>query len=140
MTVRDDRALAVAAGVTSFAWYALPDVVRSRGARTLLKTVLLAKLATFYALTRGPRAELNGPDATDELFNAVNEAPGRAAVIGLGALGVGVGLTVLGEKAVYRFGERRRARGVRGAHAVPAAVLGALGAAGVLLERPARRV
>ncbi len=139
MTARDDRALAVAVGVTSFAWYAMPDAVRSRGVRTLLKTALLAKLGVFYALTNRPRPESNGPDATDELFHAANQAPGRALAVGLAAVGTGVGLTVLGEKAVFGFGERRRRRGVRGAHTVPALVLAALGGLGVLLEPPPRR-
>ncbi|QIK71470.1 hypothetical protein G7070_03185 [Propioniciclava coleopterorum] len=82
MIDRKDAPLAAALGAASFTWYAMPDVVRSRGVRTLLKGLLLAKMAALYALTRPPRPETNGPDAVDELLSAANEAPGRALAVG----------------------------------------------------------
>ena len=60
-----------------------------------------------------------------------------AAVTVLGALGVAG--TVAAERAIFRWGERRAARGVRGAHTRTGVVAGvATGAAIWLLERKAR--
>ncbi len=135
----DTRTLPVAAatGVATFAWYAMPDAVRSRRVRTLLKGGLIAGVLGTYAAFRGPREATNGPDATDELFNAVNAEPGKMLAIGAGMATAGIGLTVLGEKTAFAWGERRRARGVRWAHAAPAVALGALAAAGTLWDPPA---
>ena len=59
--------LAVATGVGTFAWYALPGAVASRPARAVAKTALAAGVTGVYALTR-PRTEAtNGPDRVDVL-------------------------------------------------------------------------
>ncbi len=123
---------AVTMGATTLAWYALPDAVRSRPVRAVLKAGLLAGGGAAWVLFRRPKEAGPGPDVYDDVIASVNEAPGRALAIGTAALGIGTALTVLGEKAIFGFGERRRARGARFAHTLPALALGALGAVSTL--------
>lgn len=112
--------LAVATGVLTTAWYALPDVVRSRPLRAVLKTCLAGGGGAAWWVLRQTSAPEPGPDVYDEVIHAVNRAPGRALAIGAVALGGGTALSVAGEKALFALGERRRARGVRWAHTLPA--------------------
>ncbi|MDO5533720.1 MAG: hypothetical protein Q4F65_03605 [Propionibacteriaceae bacterium] len=120
---------AVTMGVTTLAWYALPDAVRSRPARALLKAGLLVAGGAVWVQARTPDDRVqSGPDAFDDALAAVNEAPGKALAIGGTVLALGTALSVAGEKAIFAFGERRRARGVRFAHTLPALGLGVLGA------------
>lgn len=125
-------ARAAVMGLTTLAWYALPDLVRSRGVRTVLKLGLLGAGGAGWVLAR-PEKPLptgaQGPDAFDEVFEAIRNEPLKTLGMGAVIVGLTTVLSVAGEKAIFRFGERRRTRGARGAHTVPALVLGALGAA-----------
>lgn len=124
---------AVTMGVTTLAWYALPDAVRSRPARAVLKTGLLAAGGTAWVLQRRPRSGLqSGPDVYDDVLAAVNAEPVKALGVGGAVVALTVALSVAGEKAIFAFGERRRARGARFAHALPALGLGVLGAVSAL--------
>lgn len=123
-------------GLSTFVWYATPDVVRSRGVRTVLKTAMTAGVGATVALTRTASEPTNGPDVVDELLHAANQNPGKAMAIAAVALTASVAATVLAEKKVFSWGERRRARGVKGAHTIPALALGALLAGSVLVEPP----
>ena len=129
----------VLAGATTAAWYALPDVVRCRGARVVLKTGLLAAFGAGWVLAR-PRTEApigpQGPDQLDEVFELIREEPAKALAIGGAAVAFTAVCAVLGEKAIFRFGERRRARGVWGAHTVPGIVIGALTTAAAAVPLP----
>ncbi|HHU38183.1 MAG TPA: peptidase S9 [Propionibacterium sp.] len=126
-------------GLTTLAWYALPDLVRSRGARTVLKLGLVGAGGAAWVLAR-PEKPLptgaQGPDTFDVLFEAIRTEPATTLGLGAAIVGITAALTVAGEKAVFRFGERRRARGARGAHTVPALVLGVLGAASAAVPLP----
>lgn len=129
--------LAATTAVSTFAWYALPDVVRSPFARTLLKGALLGGgAAAWVALRDDSRCDANGPDAIDDALYAMNKATpaqvGIAAAAAAGALAV----TAWGERAIFRLGERRRADGVRGAHTRPALLWAALAGAGALIPDP----
>lgn len=119
-------------GLTTLAWYALPDVIRSRGVRTTLKLGLLGLGSAGWVLARPEKAVpagAQGPDLLDEMFEALRAAPGKSLGLGTAVIAMTVAGTVAGEKAIFGFGERRRVRGVRGAHTLPALALGVLGAA-----------
>lgn len=130
---RTDRLMfAGVSALTVLAWYALPDAVRSRGVRAVLKTALLgvtgagvALIPEVYpearSLARRPRVDLPVP------------ALAALAASGTAALAAG---TVWAEKAVYARGERRRASGVRWAHTPLALALAGLTAAGTLVDWP----
>lgn len=137
MTPRQGRGLAV--GVATFAWYALPDVVRSPAARIAVKAGLIINVCVLHALTREEREPTNGPDTVDAVLHAANQSPGRALAVGMASVSVGVAITVLGEKLIFGLGERRRARGATAAHTVPALLMGGLAAAGYLLDPVASR-
>lgn len=94
---RANVAQAAVMGLTTVAWYALPDLVRSRAVRT---------------------------------------EPAKSAAVGAAIVGLTTAFSIVGEKAIFRFGEKRRARGATGAHTVPALVLGALGAASAAVPLP----
>ncbi len=128
--------LAVVVGAGTFAWYAMPGAVTSRGLRALLKTGLAVGITAAYAACRPRHEAVNGPDRVDELFNAANTNPGKAVAVGAVALGAGVGATVWGEKAMFRWGQRRRAAGRRWPFGLPALIMGALAIVGNLAEPP----
>ncbi len=130
---RTDRPLfAGITGLTVLAWYALPDVVRSRPARAAVKVGLLG--VTALGATRIPQVF---PQAA-----ALKDRPALdLPVPALAALAVGgttalTAATVWGEKALYARGERRRARGVRWAHTPLALAMAAGSAAAVLVDWP----
>lgn len=124
--------LAALTGGITFAWYALPDAVRSRGMRVLTKAALLAGTGAVASRVVADQAD-SLPDP------AALPAPTPALVAGGAALlAAGTALTVWGEKAVFAFGERRRARGVRFAHTLPALLLAGVAAATCVLESPER--
>lgn len=125
---------AAVAGATVFTWYAMPDVVRSRGVRTALKTGLLGLTAVGAA--KAPSAL--GAGASERDASVTDLLEGRDSRVLLAAslafLGAGTALTVVGEKWIFARGERLRADGRRWAHAPLAAVLAGLTAAAVLAE------
>lgn len=133
---RTHAAQATVMGLTTLAWYALPDVVRSRPTRVALKGALLGLGGAAWVVAPPEKPIPTGPvgpDTFDEVFEAIREQPAKTLGVGVTIIGLTTALSIAGEKAIFRFGERRRAQGVRGAHTVPALVLGALGAASAAL-------
>ncbi|MBX9244322.1 hypothetical protein ICW40_05810 [Actinotalea ferrariae] len=179
---------AVVEGVVSAAvvtlWYAMPDVVRSRRWRGVLKTGLLVAGGAYGAARgraedtagrgraedtagRGRAEDTAGRGAAEGVETSAREriealtstvpvldaasagldagprrsrtrtlALGAAAAVGVVAT---VAVTVAMERAIFRWGERRRARGVRAPHTtigvVSGLVAGALGLASTWYER-----
>lgn len=121
-------AWAVAGGVIVTAWYALPDIVRERKARLVIKAGLLGLTAA------GARSAVQAFDIETEpdRWPTVDvPVPVLAAAAAAATVG-GAWLTVWFEKAIFGYGERRRARGVRWAHTAPAVGLGIVSAMSVL--------
>ena len=126
--------LAVGTGAT-LAWYALPDYVRSRPLRGLIKTGLLGAIGWSIVAMMPEDGELPPYDdetdcskssSADDPLDGVTEAePRELAVLAGAALGSAV-LTVAVERWLFRRGERRRAAGVRLAHTRQGLALGAL--------------
>lgn len=114
----------VFAGITTatvLVWYALPDLVRSRAVRAVVKALLLGVTAAGTAMIPdvfpAARSRTSMPVVGAPTPAIAGTAAGVAALGGLA--------TVWAEKAIFARGERRRARGVRYAH-TPAAVAMAL--------------
>lgn len=134
------KRLGTAVGVAATAaWYALPDVVRRRGARAVIKAGLLAAVIWSATAQMPPypdeESDCDGapaPEGDDPLEGATEAAPGELALLAGAGIGT-VCLTVAVEKWLFRRGERRRAAGVRLAHTRQGLVIGALtGAASAL--------
>lgn len=153
------RALtALVTGVTTAAYYAVPDVAHSRAARGWLKTAcLVAGSFTMSPRLSGDtvrelrsswheRTGLDTADGTAEPTSAAERwsaaSPRQKAVIaGTGAalVAASTALTVAGEKWLFRRGEARAAAGVRFPHTRTGLVLGALSAALALVPDPSER-
>lgn len=136
------RVGAFASGVAAtVAWYSLPDYVRSRPLRGLVKAGLLGVIGWSITATL-PRAEdlppyededvdysKKGPAVEQDPLEGVTEAgPAELAVLAGAAVGSAV-LTVAIERWLFGRGERRRALGARFAHTRQGLVLGGLAAA-----------
>ena len=119
---------ASAAGVT-FAYYALPDLVRSKPLRFIGKSALLA--VSSAQVLKTDSADLSA--AASELKTYLTDADSVRTATGVAAAAASAALAAitLGEKAIYRRAERKRAAGSPRAHTKQALVLGAL--TGVLL-------
>ena len=128
---------AVGVGAT-VAWYALPDYVRSRPLRGLVKAGLLGVLGWSMVAQLPEGAELPpyddedtdcskaSPVAGEDPLEGVTEAdPAELAVLAGAALGSAM-ITVGVERWLFRRGERRRAQGARFAHTRQGLALGAL--------------
>ena len=128
---------AVGVGAT-VAWYALPDYVRSRPLRGLVKAGLLGVLGWSMVAQLPEGAELppyddedtdcskSSPVAGEDPLDGVTEAdPAELAVLAGAALGSAM-ITVGVERWLFRRGERRRAQGARFAHTRQGLALGAL--------------
>ena len=122
---------AAAGALLTLAWYAMPDVVRSRPLRTALKVALLAGGAAWVV----PFVKLYRDEIVELLVD--RDWSGREIAIGTGALAAGTGLTVAAEKAIFGYGERRRGRDVQLAHTAPALVMALMAGASALLPMPA---
>ena len=125
--------LAVGTGAT-IAWYALPDVVRSRPLRGLVKVGLLGAMGWSLVSLMPAGDELPPYDdemdcseaKTEDPLDGVTEAePRELAVLAGAVLGSAV-VTVAVERWLFRRGERRRAAGVRLAHTRQGLALGVL--------------
>ena len=141
-SVDPSRVAGFAAGVgATVAWYALPDYVRSRTLRGLVKAGLLGVLGWSMVAQLPEGAELapyddedvdcskSSPVAGEDPLDGVTEAdPTELAVLAGAALGSAM-ITVGVERWLFRRGERRRAQGARFAHTRQGLVLGALEAA-----------
>jgi len=124
----DRIAFAGASTATVLAWYALPDVVRSRTARTAVKTGLLAASAAGAAMI--PRVYPGVP--TEPPVPTVDLPAPVVAAAAIGIVAAGTAATVWAEKLVFAAGERRRARGARWAHTPVAVALALLTGAAAL--------
>ena len=131
---------AVGVGAT-VAWYALPDYVRSRPLRGLVKAGLLGVLGWSMVAQLPEAAELppyddedadcskSSPVAGEDPLDGVTEAdPAELAVLAGTALGSAM-ITVGVERWLFRRGEARRAQGARFAHTRQGLALGGLEAA-----------
>lgn len=125
---------AIGFGLGTLAWYAMPDVIRSRPLRVLAKAGLSAALVAGIAATDDGQITTALGESLDTLTDQVWGTK-KAMAVGAGAALALVGtiaVTVIGEHAIYQRGERRRAEGVRAAHTRQGLVMGVLGvAAGV---------
>jgi len=134
MTLNDPRtsrlAFAGVAALTVLTWYALPDAVRSRRARTVIKAGLLGVTAAGAAMIPQvfPEERQLKPDLRIDL-----PGPARAA-LAVGATAVATVATIWFEKAIYARGERKRARGVRCAHTPAAAAMALATGAAALID------
>ena len=134
MTLDDPRtsrlAFAGVAALTVLTWYALPDAVRSRRARTVIKAGLLGVTAAGAAMIPQvfPEERQLKPDLRIDL-----PGPARAA-LAVGATAVATVATIWFEKAIYARGERKRARGVRCAHTPAAAAMALATGAAALID------
>ncbi|MDI9628653.1 MAG: hypothetical protein QM286_08940 [Acidobacteriota bacterium] len=114
--------LTAISGLVTLAWYAMPDLIGSRALRGVLKAGLLGGWLVYAqrSMDADPADLLN-----DQVWGSREVACGA-----LGLAGVVVG-TVAGEEAIFAFGERRRARGLKLAHTAPAFGWAVLSAAAV---------
>lgn len=144
--------IAAAEAGAVFAWYSLPDVVRSRPLRTVAKVGLMGGILALEAwrnretinyvrdvlagdLDEDAACEECCEPAVDAL--TVDEAPSPRALLLAGLaipLGIASVTAVVGERWLFRRGERRRAAGVRNAHTRQAACLSGLTAAMVVAD------
>ncbi|TCI99527.1 peptidase S9 [Aeromicrobium sp. IC_218] len=135
------RTSAVVTFVATTAYYASPDVVRSRRTRTRLKGGLVGVISVVSLLEARP--DRPDPETSDAVEEVLGSLTGREqAALGAVAVGVVVGGALAvraAERWIFAHGERRRASGKRLAHTVPALALGAVGAATVLVPWPGDR-
>jgi hypothetical protein len=134
MTLDDPRtsrlAFAGVSALTVLTWYALPDAVRSRRARAVIKAGLLGVSAAGAAMIPQvfPEARRLKPEPRIDL-------PGPAlAALAVGATAVVTAGTIWFEKAIYARGERKRARGVHCAHTPAAAAMALATGAAALVD------
>jgi hypothetical protein len=134
MTLDDQRtsrlAFAGASALTALTWYALPDAVRSRRARAVIKAGLLGVTAAGVAMI--PQVF---PEARQLKLEPRIDLPGPAlATLAVGGTAVATAGTIWLEKAIYARGERLRARGVRCAHTPAAAAMALATGAAALVD------
>ncbi len=141
-SVDPTRVAGFVAGVgATVAWYALPDYVRSRPLRGLVKAGLLGVLGWSMVAQLPEAAELppyddedadcskSSPVAGEDPLEGVTEAdPAELAVLAGAALGSAM-ITIGVERWLFRRGEGRRAQGARFAHTRQGLALGGLEAA-----------
>lgn len=123
-------AFAGVSALTVLTWYALPDAVRSRRARVVIKAGLLA--VTGAGAVMIPRVY---PGAVPDQPGPQPDLPGAAvAALACGAAAVAAASNVWFEKAIFAVGEDRRAGGVRCAHTPVAAALALATGAAALID------
>lgn len=141
-SVDPTRVAGFVAGVgATVAWYALPDYVRSRPLRGLVKAGLLGVLGWSMVAQLPEAAELppyddedadcskSSPVAGEDPLEGVTEAdPAELAVLAGAALGSAM-ITIGVERWLFHRGEGRRAQGARFAHTRQGLALGGLEAA-----------
>jgi hypothetical protein len=128
---------ALGGGATVLAWYALPDVVRSKKLRSLIKAGLLG--VTAYAGTMLPGLATEVEDLSTSVRKQLVDLPPKTATgILVGGTAAMAAITVLAEKWIFTRGELRRARGVRAAHTRQALAIAAATAALAATDRVAR--
>lgn len=143
---------AAVTGVATTAYYATPDLIRSRTRRGWAKAGLSAVVvAGSVADVRRSLAEVRAERAADgeadaepvDWQEAVAAMSPRAKVVAgtvaVGSLGLSVLSVVVAERWIFRRGERRRAAGVSWPHSRAALALG-VGSAVLSLVPPAKPV
>ncbi|SJN25641.1 hypothetical protein [Luteococcus japonicus] len=133
-TTQHEQALAGA--LTTFGWYAMPDVIRSRKVRIAAKSALLAAFTGVVVASADdePVAQPGADESEVADETAQREIKPWTVVAGLGLLGGSLAATGVLERKIFARGERRRAEGVMGAHTRLALVAGALCAAAALVD------
>ena len=135
------RTSAAVTFVATTAYYASPDVVRSRRTRTRVKGAMVGVISVVSLLEARP--DRPDPETSDAVEEVLGSLSGREqAALGAVAVGVVVGGALAvraAERWIFAHGERRRASGKRLAHTAPAVVLGAASAATVLAPWPGER-
>jgi hypothetical protein len=151
---------ATVGGAATTAYYATPDVIRSRTARGWAKAALLL-VATAATLPDAratwqhkrtaeptPLTSLTWQDAADEVEAPGDDAPApsfrslparkQAVIAGVGAavMAGSVWATVATERWLYRRAETRRVAGARWAHTRTGLVMGGVAAALALIPDP----
>ncbi len=116
--------------LTVLTWYALPDAVRNRRARVVIKAGLLGVTAAGSAMIPQvfPGVRRARPEPSSDLSRTT------VAALALAATASAVAGTVWAEKAIFAHGERERARGVRCAHTPAAAVMALATGAAALVD------
>lgn len=141
---------AVLNGAATTAYYASPDLLRSRAARGWVKAGLTAVLVAGSvpdmrrgkAAARAAQAELPEEERVD-WAEAARTMPARgkvaAAAVAAALVGGSVASVVVAERWIFRRGEARRAAGVPYAHTRAALLWGAVAAGLALIPDPDER-
>lgn len=126
--------IAAVSGAATLAWYAMPDLIRSRPLRGLLKTTILAGGTGYLARLMAQRGLDPGEVLEGQVWGT------REVVSGVVGAIAATAAMVASERAIFAFGERRRAQGHRLGHTLPAVGLAALASAVAVLGKlePAR--
>lgn len=139
---------AVVAGVGTAAWYATPDVIRSRRARGWAKVACLGVVVAagvpdarraWQESREQPSVVPDRPRPAEEPVSLQDLPTGaRAVAVGVAVAGVAATLAVstVTERWLFRRGEARRAAGDAWAHTRAGLVLGALATVVGLLPDP----
>ena len=145
-------------GTATTLWYALPDLVPSRAARSWVKAALATAVVGWsLRSSRPPLSEGATPSTDGAADGPASEGPslppddgdrvGWRGVVGLvvlvcavlGGLVGSVVMTVASDRAVHRLGERAARRGASYPHSRHAVILGAAAAVSDLWIRPDSR-
>lgn len=153
--IRPSIPFAIAETGAVFGWYAMPDVIRSRPARTAAKVGLLGGILAAEAwrnretltylrevwvgsLDESPSCEgceePTIPAPEDEATAPPSPNPALLLGAGLATVGATIAVAVAAERWLFRRGERGRARGITGAHTRQAAWLAALTGAVIIAD------
>lgn len=138
---------AAATGVATAAYYATPDVIRSRAARGWVKAGLgvaltAVSLPDFRRVQEEARArrealpEEERVDVRQALAGMQPQAKAVVAAVGAGLAVGSVASVVVAERWIFRRGEARLAAGKPLAHTRAAIVLGLLSGAMMLVPDP----
>jgi hypothetical protein len=139
---------AAATAVATTAYYATPDVIRSRAARGWVKTGLgvaltassLPELRRVQEEARARREARPEEEQVDVRQALAGMPAGRKAALGAVAAGLvagSVASVAVAERWIFRRGEAGLAAGKRYAHTRAAVVLGVLAGAMMLVPDPA---
>lgn len=145
---------ALLTGALAVAYYASPDIVRSRTLRGVVKTTLVTGITALSIddwrreraaeAARVDAAAEAEPDVVDEkhvpsaeLIRRIPAGKGAAlAAVAGGAMAASIVVTVAAERWIHRRGETRMASGARLPHTVPALLWGGIAAALTLIPTP----
>jgi hypothetical protein len=134
----------MATGVATTAYYATPDVIRSRAARGWVKAGLAVALTALSVpdfrrtleetrARRESRPEEERVDVKQVLADLPPQRKAALAAVGAGLVAGSVASVVVTERWVFRRGEARLAAGKPYAHTRTAVVLGLLSGAMTLI-------